>query len=43
MKQTVKASVLTISTDQAFLELPSSELMHVSPETWHDCRLLVRR
>jgi hypothetical protein len=27
MKQTVNASVLTISTDQAFLELPSSEAM----------------
>jgi len=27
MKQTVNASVLTISTDHAFLELPSSEAM----------------
>jgi hypothetical protein len=30
MKHTVKASVLTISTDHAFLELPNSEAMHFS-------------
>jgi len=31
MKQTVNASVLTISTDHAFLELLSSEAMFFSP------------
>jgi len=40
MKQTVKASVLTISTDHAFLGFSGSEAMHVSPDTWHDCRPL---
>jgi hypothetical protein len=39
MKHTVNASVLTISTDQAFLELFSSEPMLFSPEiAWTDCR-----
>ena len=32
MKQTVNASVLTISTDHALLELLSSEAMLFSPE-----------
>ena len=41
MKHTVKASVLTISTDQAFLELFSSEPMPFSPEiAWTDSRPL---
>jgi hypothetical protein len=38
MKHTVKASVLTISTDHAFLELFKSEAMFPSPKGWHDCR-----
>jgi hypothetical protein len=35
MKQTVNASVLTIRTDHAFFELPSSEAMFLSPEDMH--------
>jgi hypothetical protein len=37
MKHTVKASVLTISTDHAFLSFLSSEAMLVLQKAWRYC------